>query len=651
VLRTLATASRSLRLYPAASPIPRQSVTAVEETLADLFSEGGRERLTFTLARDGFESEGEPVATNVPGREDFASDLREHGISELHFSPGVTADDILTALVLLSRPADEIRGSGGFGAALAAESVSHVGVTGIVLQVVDGIAEEGAVTDVTGGFSGAAGADYAMELAEDPAKLGQWLYRSAGMGRADLLNGLTSLIDAVGPVATDTLAASFAQAFAGQTTDSRDTLLSLAMDPGPFRDLMGAMFCHQSAGEIASSMLAGSFGRNMLSLSAAMSSLPLDRLDEAVRAQVQSMLPTSGHSDAEARFLDHMIEVRKRTEPEPALATTDHVYVAVAEAAAIRQDDLAKARHAVEASGDAVDAAGVRTMLTLLDQQSDPAQAQECAANLASLIAHLLGGHKVMLADFAIAELTARDDRIQLEGLLQGATAPGVLGSLLDAVLADSRLEDPAGRILRALGENAVSPLVTEAVARKTDGIALAERLLGRRMLEHLNSIALHTEHHLLRPIVARLALEGDSRSLATVMALKRRPDPIARKEIVEGLAEAGGSLAQTVLGELVADADNEVAIMAARSLARTGRPGSGDPIAARISQIDIDHADFDLGRELIVALSRTPDRSADELLARLASRRALIKRGRFNEVQQIVAAAIQARGKEAVNR
>jgi HEAT repeats len=428
-------------------------------------------------------------------------------------------------------------------------------------------------------------------------------------------------------------------------------LLGLAMKPGPFRDLMGEMFRHQSAGEIASCMLAGSFGRNMLSLSSAIASLPLDRLDEAVRAQVHAMLPKSGHSELEGRFLDHMIEVRKRSQPEPSLAASSQTYLAVAQAGAIRQDDLDKARLAVEASGAAIDAAGVRTMLTLLDQQTEPERTRECAINLASLVGHLLGGHQVMLADYVVAELSARSDRVDAQELLTAAISSEALGALVDAVIADPSVEMHASRIARVLDDSTHIPLVTQAVMRKADGIRTAEKLIGKSAIEALDAVALHAEWYQLRYITARLVAEGDSHSVGTVEALLRRPDTQARKEVVAGLALAGGTTAQRILGVAVNDSSPEVAIAAARALAKSGLAGSADPIAARIVQLDLDNADFELGRELIEALALTPDRSADELLAKLASRRSLMKRGRFNEVQQIVAGAVQVRAREAVGR
>jgi hypothetical protein len=414
---------------------------------------------------------------------------------------------------------------------------------------------------------------------------------------------------------------------------------------------MGEMFRRQSAGEIAGSILGGSYGKNMLTLSKALTSLPLDRLDDAVREQVQAMLPSTGHTELESQFLDHMITVRQLGAPEPSLAVRDQTYMAVAQAAAIKPADLDVASRAVGMAGEAIDAAGVRTMFRLLDEQTDPVQAQDSARSLMLMVARLLASKQLPLADWVIKELSARSDRINVTAIFSIAATPEALGGLMDAVIADPALEPMGEQIVTLLGEPAIAPFVAQAIPRKAEGLRLAEHLFGKRMMEPLNVAALHAEWFQLAPVVTRLTVEGDSRCAATIEALCRRPDPQAQKEIITGLTTAGGPLAQRFLGELVSSPTPEVAIAAARALAKSGMPGSGAPIAARIQQLDYDGNDFELARELINALARTPDKVADELLDKLASRRSLMKRGRFNDVQAAVAAARQMRAREAVGR
>jgi HEAT repeat protein len=151
-------------------------------------------------------------------------------------------------------------------------------------------------------------------------------------------------------------------------------------------------------------------------------------------------------------------------------------------------------------------------------------------------------------------------------------------------------------------------------------------------------------------PIVARLAAEGSPSCVATVEALMRKPDPGVRKEVVAGLAQVPGPVADRLLPELVKDENADVAIAAARVLAKGATPGAGAFIAARLSQLDIDNSDYELARELIFALSICPDQAAGAALTKLNSRRSLMKRGHFNDIQQAVGAALQARA-QGVNR
>ncbi|TLM99134.1 MAG: hypothetical protein FDZ75_00810, partial [Actinobacteria bacterium] len=66
VVRSLATAGRSLRLYPAASPIPRQSVEAASAALETFFAEG-EPVLSLAISRDGFTWRGERLSAGAAG--------------------------------------------------------------------------------------------------------------------------------------------------------------------------------------------------------------------------------------------------------------------------------------------------------------------------------------------------------------------------------------------------------------------------------------------------------------------------------------------------------------------------------------------------------------------------------------------------------
>ena len=109
----------------------------------------------------------------------------------------------------------------------------------------------------------------------------------------------------------------------------------------------------------------------MLSLSSALANLPFDDVADSVRREVLDMLPGTGHDANEAAFLGHMLEVRDSGMPEPALVEADRTFRTIVQAGSVSETDVARAREVTTAATSVLDDVGVRTMLTLLDQQTD----------------------------------------------------------------------------------------------------------------------------------------------------------------------------------------------------------------------------------------------------------------------------------------
>lgn len=644
VIRSLATASKSLRLYPATSPIPRQSVDAALTAIEGFFTHGAPV-LALMIAREGFSAGSETIGTNIVGAADLADELRHHGVAELAITPGVRGEELLAFLSASSGAPEVVRAQGGLAMLVAAGGAENIHLTDVQLTVVEQL-QPGEDQDVEA---------FLRELATDPDKLTAWLAAASAGDPAALQEGLLELMRVTGQSGSDALAASLSTAFMRQDPDGKDALMGLAFDPGGVRHLAGKMFGLLGAGDIAGSVLGGTFGKNMLSLSSALTHLPLEQVTAAVRAEVQAMLPGAGHSAKESTFLDHMLEVRARVEPEPSLVDADRTYRAVLQAATVSDEDVARARGAVSSSGRALSAAGVRTMLTLLDQQHDFELYCAGIDNLAGLVPQLVEQGDLALASQVLAELTRRESFNtgpwpELSGRLRDALAralgPRTAAALVRTTAADRSLVPVAREILRHAGDAAGPALVAEAVSHKAEGIEIAEELLGRRVIDLLNTVAGGAQWFQLAPVVSRLAREGDPRSVATIETLARRSDEQSRREVATGLATVGGPVATRLLGALLRDPSHEVAIIAARAIARSGVPGSAALISARLGELDIDNADFLLGRELIAILARVPEHAAEETLTRLAARKMLIKRGHFGEVQDIVRQALELRAK-----
>lgn len=635
VVRALATAAKALRLYPPSSPIPKQSVQAAEETLADYFRDG-QAIISLTVAREGFTLYGEPIGAMITGARELADELRNNAVAELDITPGCTADELLGFLAIAIKSPEEVHAGGGLSSMLVAAGIETIRVVDVHLTVVEqvGPAQDQDVDE------------FLRSLARDPEKLASWFAAASSGDPATFEEGLMELVRVCGPSGFDGLLQSLSGAFSSQGAEGKDALLGLAMEQGPTRDLTGGMFRFLSSGDIAGSILGGTFGKNMLSLSSALTHLPLEQVTAQVRAEVQAKLPETGHSSKEAEFLDHMIDVRQMTVPEPALIDADATYRSVIEAARLSDESIATARDAVAASQGALTTASVRTMLQLLDQQKDFELYCAGADNLASMVPRLIEQGDLVLASTVLTELSNREafnvgPWPELSGRLRDAlcvaAGPRSMGALIRAVVEDRSLIPTARTIVRHAGDAGPPALVAEAITLKADGLEIAEELLGRRVIDSLNQLASSAQWYQLGPIAGRLARESDSRSMATLESLMRRPDEQSRREVATGLAAAGGAVAQKLLGRALRDPSTDVQIVAARAIARSGQPGAAELLAARLAELDVDNADFAVGRELIAALTRIPGPAADEALGKLASRRSLMKRGHFAEVQDLV--------------
>lgn len=633
-VRGIATAGKTLKLYPPTSPIPRQAVeTAIAaiEAYLDL-----NPVLSLAVARAGLNWQGQPLAMGVPGVSDLADTLREHGVAELNVLPGCGLDELMRFLSSVVRPAEEVRREGGLGAVLAADSVECVRVTGVSLTVIEEVAPaEDQDMD-----------EFLKELASDPDKLAAWMAAAAAGDPSAFAEGLEGLAGAAGANGLPRLMETLSQAFMRQDSEGKDAMIGLSLEEGTVRSLADGMFRHLGSMDIASSMCEGLYGKNMLSLSNVLTHLPLQQRIEQVYKDVQRTLAESEHSDKEASFLSHMMEVRTRTTPEPSLIEAQPAYLKVAEIATLAPEEIDRMREETERSRESVHAAGVQTMLTLLDQQDDFELYCRSVDSLAAMVPRLIENGDMTLARRVLMELTSREGRtvqpwpdltMRLRQAISRAVDHRAMAAALKAVIDDPNLAHAARDMVQVAGEAAGPALIAEAVTHKEQGIAAAEEILGRRILDLLVAALPPAQWFQVGPIVQRLAREGDQRSMQAIEGVLRRPDEQSRREAAAGLAAAGGASALRLLGALVKDPSAEVSIVAIRSLGKHGTSGAAALLSAAIASCDMDGRDFALVREMIGALARMPDPEAAEVLTHLGARKALIKRGHFAEIQDLV--------------
>lgn len=640
-VRGIASAGKALKLYPPTSPIPRQSVETAANALSQFL--GIHPVLSLAVTREGFAWLGESIASGVAGVADLADALRDHGVAEIDFTPGCTAEDLIAFLDVITHDTESVRAEGGAGTALVSRGVEGVRVTDVQLTVLEEIAPA-PDEDID---------EFLRQLALDPDKLATWMAAASAGDPAAFREGLTGLAEAVGPEGNDRLLQSLAEAFLRQNPDGKDALLGLAFEEGTVRELARGMFGRLGDTDIATSLTDGLFGKNMLSLSNALTSLPLQQRIQQVHAQVQAALAAGGHLDKETTFLSHMLDVRQRTTPEPALVDADTVYRKIEQASMIPAHELDQLREQTEKAREMMNEAGVNTMLVLLDQQKDFHLYCRSLDALAAMVPKLIDQGDLALALKVLREISARESRSvqpwpELTERLREATAKAVsersMAGLLRAATGDATTLPLAREIARVAGDAAGPVLTREAITLKDEGIAAAEEILGRRLVDLLAAELGRAQWFQLAPAVARLARENDPRAWHAIEAAAKRPDEQSRREVATGLARSCGANSAQLLGRLARDPNGEVAIIAIRSLGQCSATGAATTLGARFDELDVDGKDYPIAREIIGALARVPDPAADQVLGRIAARKALIKRGHFAEIQDLAGKAAAVR-------
>jgi hypothetical protein len=648
VIRGIATAGKTLKLYPPTSPIPREAAESAGEALGLYLTD--HSVLSLAVDREGFRWMGTTLGVGVAGAADLADELRDLGVAEIDFVPGATVDELVAFLGIVETDPDEVKAAGGIGTLLASEGIDSIRVTDVHLTVIeeDILAPD---EDIEA---------FLRQLATDPERLATWLAAASAGDSQAFAEGLGELASVVGAEGMPRLMESLSSAFMDQQQDGKDALLGLAMEDGTVQDLTEGMFRHLGSGDIAGSVCDGLFGENMLSLSNALTHLPLQERMRQVYDEVQEMLTSGEHTDKEKHFFEHMMGIRALTEPESPLVDTDATYSRIASGVHIQEEELARMRGETEDSMAHMGPAAVTTMLALLDQQSDLELYSSSAANLASMVPPLLEQRDVQLADRIVNELATRKEQgnptwpeaeERLEAALQAALSERSTRALVKAAIDDHSLVPTAREMIHTAGNIPMRPLVEEAIALKLDGVQVAEEILGPRIVDELIVMAPTAQWYQLGPLVERLARESDPRSLAAVKAALNRADEQSRREATQGVAQAGGPAAAELLTARVNDESVEVAIIAVRAMAKYNVPGSGRVLVARFGSIDPDDKDFLLGKEIIGALARIDDPLAVAGLKKIAGRKALIKRGHFSDIQALAKQALEVQSKRGGGR
>jgi hypothetical protein len=622
--------------------MPRQSAASASHALSEYLSVAPV--LALEVVKEGFKFAGEDLGLSGLGAGDLSGLLQSHGVAELSFLPGCTTEELIAFLTATLSPPEEIREAGGLSAVMAGTGVQRVSISEVALTVAEGtMPTEDQDID-----------EFLRELASDSSAFGAWLAAAVENDPAAVEQSLLELSSVVGDAGRPALVESLAEAFRTHE-ETQDMLLSLALGGGETQDLVAGLFPRLDVDEVASSVCASSYGENMMSLSTALTELPIADRFGPIMAQVREMLPEYGHTGREQGFLEHMIEVKRAREGEDALTAADPSYQEMADKARVTRDEMDSMLAEIGGSQDQSFRTAARTLLSLLDQQQDFALYCRTLDTLAAMVPKLISSGDLDTAREVLEELSMREQRADqpwpeltdhLRDAMSTATDGTSMASLIESVAQDPSRAADAREIVQAGGDRAPTLLVKEALGAKDGGLDVAEQVLGRRMNDVLPALAPRVQWFQVSSLARRLSDNGDQRSMEALESLAERSDAQSRREVATGLGNSTNAASLPILEELLRDPAPEVCIAAARALSRCGHAGAGAALAGRLKDVDADGKDFMFAKELIGALAAVPDGDATAGLERLAGRRALIKRGHFAEVQSLARDALKAQRK-----
>lgn len=644
-LREFAGAVRAARLYPPTSEIPLRCATDAAELLGAVCAQSGGV-FVIGVTRDGLLCDGLETPSQAPAVTELADLLRDHGVASVTAYSSIDANDVLSFASALHEQPARLRSQGGLAGVLAFNGVERLAVSGVALRIAAHTEADASVADEI--------ENWLQALSSDPDRLTAWLTSACALDAETFEESLFELEHAAGELGAGLFESALAQAFDRQSPSAKDAVLAIAGNSPQASALVGRMFKELTSESIAWSIVGGSLGKNMLSLSHALTTLPLGDAFGPVRSHVLETVAQSGRSPKEVTFLEHMIDARMSPKTERPLVEIDSRHGAVLHLATLSQEEVDSAGGAVASSGRSVSKAGVRAMLMMLDNQRSFRMYCETLEAVLAMVPGLIVAGELQLANEVLQQVAVRLElntapwpelTNRLETARAAAVRPDAMRALLTIVSADHLAAIEAREIVSQLGDTAVAEIARQSLTSGQSGIEAAERILGgSRLVAALCAHAGRAEVVQLETLTSRLAKEHDPACVEAIARLLAVPDVRTRRQVARGLAAAAAPARSRLLATALRDSDREVVATVASGIARCGVPGSAELLGSRLDELNMDGADFETARDLIGALAITPEPAAGVVLERLASRRALIKRGHFAQVQAAVAQALRVR-------
>lgn len=696
LVKQLLVTRKAVKLYPAASNIPRENAVEVVRMLRGLLQMAPTVRLAVT--KDGLFYETMPV---LPGRPAFAAFAREFysfHLSDIRFHSGVTPEEIVAFLAVLNEAPEEVDAAGGFGTRLWDRQVDGVTVGEIATKIVDvpePTAEETAAAtaveaeeqwppdrermdELLGSLRGLHPRDQRVlaRFTQSPRLISNYLQESS-LGRplqsrvAQIADRLASLARvASGELAEDqpTLFRSIAESVMSLEPEVRHRLLvDRLLSDARVDEWLAEVVRQIDLADVCAALAEGLTPDHVSQegISRALRNLALITMSsrEDVTDAARSALLEAGVGEGEVSgileaAMPTRLQVTRKVQDRPE-TPLDGILKLVDLASSARREsdedeDVAALR--TEARAGVTDGDVLAALVTLVTLERRPDVFGSMMALVEDSLDMLLEWSEFEIAADAAAALTSLEADVALEAPARERAREAVstlarpdqmrlIATAMRVYRAGSPEQEACRRLLGILGAHAISPLL-EVLADEPDMSArkaLVE-LISKTAQQHISRLGEavnDSRWYFVRNVVSILGATRRAEALPYLARAIHHGDPRVRREAIRALAGIRDRYAEEMLVAALSDDDAQNVQLAARYLGTLGARGAVAALSIVAKGEGRGNRDVGPRVEAIEALGRVGSVDAIPVLVQLAEQRTILRAGRSREIKAAAEAAL----------
>ncbi len=696
IVRSINSAIKSLRLYPAYNPIPMAAVERAWTAITDALKSEGE--LSFRITRDALLYRDDPVREVGDAAEQlrsFLQDMLARGVRGFIFFAGITEKELTSFLRVLAEDPANVRQRGGVVKALEYEDLTHILVTEVPKRVAfdDGEAAPIETAELKQGndiFSffeqlvmkaevSPQEKQLITHLASSPNDLTTILSYLSQRGREEgafnlglvtqALKKFHDVLKSEGPARGMTK--NLADAATALDAPLPAQLIMHLLEQAP-RDRVSCILIEGfDPGALADALVTDSTrgGPDLATIGQAVGRSPLDdEARDAIRTAFESLLSQHGYpEDEQAMFLECLSSPGAVSEAEGLRSFEDEgedsgnvapPIISRATGGSVVPEEILSSRDAqlisvmlTEAESYSSNEAIVRAYVNVISLASDAVDSQASIAALAKLLHRLIDeGHfgvvndametiKRVTEEKRVSETIATRLSALLKELSLQRTVMRAFETLSVAKKGSTEYRDTIRFLTNLPRGDTIGSLIEilgteELISRRK----LLLSLISHLSQNNLDEIAKRIEDprwFLVRNMVTVFAMIGQEEAFPYLERTLAHEDFRVKKETIKALGMIGGSRAFDLLLSTMHDRDEAVRELAIRSIGRTQDPRAIPILKEILDQRDPFYANRKLKIAAIAALGQIGSGLANAILEPFATKRSLFFRNRVRELSE----------------